>query len=576
MGCGNSPSIAGCLGAAFLRRLAERHPEVFGGTPVDNTWRNQVATGEYDSRLSHGRVLISSDLLSAVLLVDFMDDFFLHGPTYDKTKRAVNHFMDYAVEVGLLCNPVKVVPPSQQVRYCGFIFDTTGTPRLRVPSAKRSRAHCMIEYLQSFDQTHVPRLSLVVVAGVLESMVDATPARTGHTFLRRLYDAIWATESPPHFTARDRYYATISLPNDAWQDLQWWQRTLQSDFYRQARPSRTATLIAHCGDGSGTGTGGTDHEIGQPHRDPTSACEPGQMWMGTWAAHVHSFSSNWRELKTLQLTLHRESQREDNRSVNTTVFYFTDNLVTYYVVNNGSARNPRLQALIYQIKALEHRLGCFLEVVHIPGTTIIQQGSDDLSRGLWLSPRRNHIPIHQLLPALFNSVQLNPGWEASLRDLLPFTQSVALHQMDWTSTWSAENVLDRCTVWTPPPEMAQQALFRLLKLWTERPLTTSAIILLPRVLQRRWHRMSRHLHQLRSDDYPRISDLTTEGIKAKTDSFIFNAPNATMHHCLPVVILYLATHERSLPKPRMDVSPYVVPWLERKWYLHQKDVLHGL
>lgn len=199
MGCGNSPSIAGRLGAAFLRRLTERHPDVFGGTPQDNTWKNQVAAGNYDSRLSHGRVLIRNDHLPAVLGIDFMDDFFLHGPTYAKTKKAVNCFMDYAVEVGLLCNPVKVMPPAQQVKYCGFVFDTTGAPRLRVPSAKRSRAHCMISNLQSFDQSRVPRLSLVVVAGVLESMVDTTPARTGHTFLRRVYDEIWATTSPPPF-----------------------------------------------------------------------------------------------------------------------------------------------------------------------------------------------------------------------------------------------------------------------------------------------------------------------------------------------------------------------------------------
>ena len=298
--------------------------------------------------------------------------------------------------------------------------------------------------------------------------------------------------------------------------------------------------------------------------------------MGTWSAHVHSFSSNWRELKTLHLTLQRESQRKDTRSNNTTVFYFTDNLVTYYVVNNGSARNPRLQALIYEIKALEHALGCFLEVVHIPGTTIIQQGSDDLSRGLWLSTRRNHIPITLLLPALFDSVRLHCGWEDSIHELLPFTQPEKLHHIDWTSTWSAENILDRCTVWNPPPEMAQQALFRLLKLWTERPLTTSAIILIPRVLQRRWQRMSRHLRQLRADDYILPPRLTAPGSKTKTDSFTFNAPNATLHHCLPVVILYLATHNRSLPPPRMDMPPYVVPWLERKWYLHQKDLLHGM
>ena len=298
--------------------------------------------------------------------------------------------------------------------------------------------------------------------------------------------------------------------------------------------------------------------------------------MGTWAAHVHSFSSNWRELKTLHLTLQRESQREDSRSHNTTFFYFTDNLVTYYVVNNGSARNPRLQALIYQIKTLEHHLGCFLEVVHIPGTTIIQQGSDDLSRGLWLSTRRNHIPIQRLLPALFDSVQLHPDWETALHALLPFTKHEKLTHIDWAADWTADSILDRCTVWTPPPEMAQQALFRLLKLWTERPLTTSAVILIPRVLQQRWQRMSRHLHQLRSDDYPMPLHFTTEGLKTKTDSFNFTAPSATVHHCLPVVILHLASHERSLPNPRMDVSPYMVPWLERKWYLQQKDVLHGL
>lgn len=206
--------------------------------------------------------------------------------------------------------------------------------------------------------------------------------------------------------------------------------------------------------------------------------------------------------------------------------------MTYYVVNNGSARNPRLQALIYQIKTLEHHLGCFLEVVHIPGTTIIQQGSDDLSRGLWLSTRRNHIPIQRLLPALFDSVQLHPDWETALHALLPFTKHERLTHIDWAADWTADSILDRCTVWTPPPEMAQQALFRLLKLWTERPLTTSAVILIPRVLQQRWQRMSRHLHQLRSDDYPMPLHFTTEGLKTKTDSFNFTArppPSTTVY-----------------------------------------------
>jgi hypothetical protein len=300
------------------------------------------------------------------------------------------------------------------------------------------------------------------------------------------------------------------------------------------------------------------------------------MWMGTWAAHVHSFSSNWRELKTLELTLQRESSRTDTRSRNTTVFYFTDNLVTYFVVNNGSARNPRLQKLIYSIKALEQELGCFLEVVHIPGTTIIAQGSDDLSRGLWLSTRRDHVPIQQLIPALFGAVQLQEGWELALQTLLPFAQQQPLYHVDWTDAWTADAVLGRCTVWNPPPEMAQQALFRLLKLWTEQPLTTSAIILLPRVLQRRWQRASRHLLHIRSDADTDLARQDQGIPKAKTDTFNFNTPTAPVYHCLPVVVLYLATHERFLPKLRMDVPPYVVPWLERRWYLQQKDLLHGM
>ena len=91
-----------------------------------NTWKDQVATGRYDSRLNHGRNLIGGDGLPAVIGVDFVDDFFLHGPTYDKTERATTLFMDYAVEAGLICNPVKVVPPCQEIKYTGFIFDTTG------------------------------------------------------------------------------------------------------------------------------------------------------------------------------------------------------------------------------------------------------------------------------------------------------------------------------------------------------------------------------------------------------------------------------------------------------------------
>jgi hypothetical protein len=93
MGCGNSPSIAGRLGACFLRRLAEQHPEIFSGTPMANTWKDQVATGRYDSRLNHGRNLIGGDGLPAVIGVDFMDNFLFCMDRRTTKQIAVRHFL---------------------------------------------------------------------------------------------------------------------------------------------------------------------------------------------------------------------------------------------------------------------------------------------------------------------------------------------------------------------------------------------------------------------------------------------------------------------------------------------------
>jgi hypothetical protein len=65
------------------------------------------------------------------------------------------------------------------------------------------------------------------------------------------------------------------------------------------------------------------------------------------------------------------------------LFYFTDNMTTYCVVQNGCSHNPRLHELVRDMKHVEMDLHCQLEVVHVPGTTMIGQGTDGLSRGVW-------------------------------------------------------------------------------------------------------------------------------------------------------------------------------------------------
>jgi hypothetical protein len=65
------------------------------------------------------------------------------------------------------------------------------------------------------------------------------------------------------------------------------------------------------------------------------------------------------------------------------VFYFTDNEVTYKICKKGSSKTLSLHLLVQQLKALELALGCRLEVIHVPGTTMITHDTDGLSSGVW-------------------------------------------------------------------------------------------------------------------------------------------------------------------------------------------------
>jgi hypothetical protein len=75
-------------------------------------------------------------------------------------------------------------------------------------------------------------------------------------------------------------------------------------------------------------------------------------------------------------------QVHEGRLQGLTLFSFTDNLVTYYIVQSGSSLSSELHKLIREIKRLELLLGCRVEVVHVPCTMMIDQGTDGCSRGL--------------------------------------------------------------------------------------------------------------------------------------------------------------------------------------------------
>jgi hypothetical protein len=51
----------------------------------------------------------------------------------------------------------------------------------------------------------------------------------------------------------------------------------------------------------------------------------------------------------------------------TNMFYFTNNLTTYWIAASGSSSSPGLHALIEDICLLELELQCCLQVVYVPG-----------------------------------------------------------------------------------------------------------------------------------------------------------------------------------------------------------------
>jgi hypothetical protein len=189
MGGGNSPAMAGRHGAALLRKIQEISP-LYRGTPAANTWWRYYSTGaEYQSELGHGLVYIGDDGLPAVRVWGHCDDFLIHGPTYQKTADTLIAFLDLTVQVGLLFHPGKLTPPAHVVKYTGLLFDTTSTPTLRTPEYKRAKAVAMIDFSLN-HRSKLSRLGLAVVVGVLESMVDATPSRIGHTYLRNVQETL--------------------------------------------------------------------------------------------------------------------------------------------------------------------------------------------------------------------------------------------------------------------------------------------------------------------------------------------------------------------------------------------------
>jgi hypothetical protein len=567
MGSANSPAISCRITNGGIRSIRERE-SLFQGSVLLNTWASKMADGTYDVRVGHGRVIMGDDGLPAALIWVMVDDFLIHAPTQRKCYQAFSLFMDHMVRMGFICQCVKTSPPAQEQKFCGMIFDTRSTPTMRIPMSKVSRTLATLARVGELnDKQELTRLAGAVVGGLCQSLVDATPARQGQTYLRALYDNIHHTSK---LYGRALYYTKFQLSPETLEDLQWWEEFLSLNPGNTSRAGHMQTMGVTWGDGSGTGTGGT-FEVVQHQHTPVL-----ETWMGTWAAHVAHFDSNWRELRTLLWTLERlggatshgggasavsclSTKPEPARGAldGGTLFYFTDNMVTYYIVHNGSSTSPALHSLIRRIKIIELRLGCRLEPIHVPGRLMIVQGTDGLSRGMWVSADhllRSSVAESRLTLEAVPYTSLMGAW-ALQRAGLPVA-TPHWHITD-DSEWSWAKLGDQVSIWTPSPEIAHQAITTFLDLWVERPATTAALFLIPRVLQRDWGFLSKHVQELG------IHDPMTLPWGCRYSSLI------------PLCLLYVPRYVRVLPPlARLDVHPS--PTGFQRWCQHQAEELRRL
>ena len=411
MGSASSPGIANRAIATIMSEYRDLRSQE--GDYVINNPLNPLLHLPYDAHLPEGLIHITSNRLPYAVIWIQVDDFLIHAPTHDTCVTELDRLLDFLFEKGILAHEKKVKPPAQVQTFCGFEFDTTVEPILKASQDKRTTAISIIDYLiHKKGNSQISKLTLAVAVGKLQSLCPATPQRVGSAYLRSLYNVIHA-DATVNPTDVLYYYQPAIMTDMAWSDLLWWKELLKNNPCHSHRPLYPGALVVPWGDGSGTGTGGSIQFVTNTTPETPSTISDKELWMAIWNPKlISSASSNWKELRTLLTSLQRETTTK--RLYGRRVVYFTDNLVTYWIMHNRTSSSPGLHTLVKSISLLEATLRFVLEVVHVPGLTMISHGEDGQSRGLWTPA-----PVGPIEPLqIYNRLLAPFPWKQSMLPIL--------------------------------------------------------------------------------------------------------------------------------------------------------------
>lgn len=121
-------------------------------------------------------------------LKSHVDNFSLHAKEHKKLITFGDAVITKAIILGIVFNPLKIDPPSQSIKYCGMIYNTIHVPVRKLPLTKISRIMAVSEYvLQKASKGNILRLTMNVLIGLLQPVVDGIPNNLANTLLRPLY-----------------------------------------------------------------------------------------------------------------------------------------------------------------------------------------------------------------------------------------------------------------------------------------------------------------------------------------------------------------------------------------------------
>jgi hypothetical protein len=317
-------------------------------------------------------------------LTTHMDDSLLSGASYGHTWSALCVHVRTASRQGIRISWEKVTPPRRAgSTYSGFEVRRGQIPASSVAPASRfvefairasvvSEIRALIGVVLKLRM--VPRLTLARLAGKIQSNSPIVKSFCPH--LRKLYDAFAFGDRGPSFWSEE-----VLPPLSMLDNLRMIDDILVSGRGRLRVFESRKSFALMWTDGSGVGTGGCAYL-----EDLSSV----STWSADWAPSFRHFSSNMKELMSVQVAVRRQLRIFNKYGsclmARRVVLHYTDNVVTAGILRNGSSTNPDLLAVARSIMSMCSEMEAEFIVVHVSGKRMIEQGTDGLSRDAKTGP----------------------------------------------------------------------------------------------------------------------------------------------------------------------------------------------